>query len=215
MRSLRQGLRVYTFPVSPHLWSVCVSSAAVFCVPYPFCESPPLCASSAAVFCVPTQSPGQIGGALPLHVCTGHRAWHTVSLLTRGGPQRTKAVIFPLQEVHRGPVSRLEMPLSVPWDPSNQVRPSALCGQPSDLLGAPTSFWRELQRGQDTRLKTTRSLRLFLALLLRQELARPCGEGEEPGSSPGLLKAQCLPSCSFLSTHCRGAFARSSRREGR
>ena len=44
-----------------------------------------------------------------------------------------------------------EMPLSVPWDPSNQVRPSALCGQPSDLLGTPNPpFLEEAQRGQDS-----------------------------------------------------------------
>ena len=44
-----------------------------------------------------------------------------------------------------------EMPLSVPWDPSNQVRPSALCGQLSDLSGTRNPpFLEEAQRGQDT-----------------------------------------------------------------
>ncbi|KAI4590921.1 hypothetical protein MJG53_001970 [Ovis ammon polii x Ovis aries] len=40
-----------------------------------------------------------------------------------------------------------EMPLSVPWDPSNQVRPSALCGQPSDLLEPPNPPFLEEPKG--------------------------------------------------------------------
>lgn len=85
-----------------------------------------------------------------------------------------------------------EMPLSVPWDPSNQVRPSALCGQPSDLLEPPNPpFLEEAQRGQDTLPQDwPGEPRAFLCPPAWQELAEaPRGGGVWP--SPGLLpKAQ-------------------------
>lgn len=81
------------------------------------------------------------------------------------------------------------MPLSVPWDPSNQVRPSALCGQSSDLSGTPNPpFLEEAQRGQDTlRQDWLSEPRAFLcppAWQGRAEVPRGGGVWPSPASFP-------------------------------
>lgn len=104
-----------------------------------------------------------------------------------------------------------EMPLSVPWDPSNQVRPSALCGQPSDLSGTRNPpFLEEAQRGQDTLPQGwPGEPGAFLCPPAWQERAEaPRGGGVWP--SPGLPSQSpgLLPSRAASSPHIRVALVR-------
>ena len=79
-----------------------------------------------------------------------------------------------------------EMPLSVPWDPSNQVRPSALRGESSDLSGTPNPPSCRRPKGDRTLCLRTGSVSQGLSPAWQERAEAPRGGGgwPSPASCP-------------------------------